>query len=284
MSEKAKEISRKLREKAKANDALVTTLKETARVSSLEIGWICREMKEQNQFPLLGFDTENEYRKAKKIGRSTWFRYIGLADKFKKLPKAEFLKLIAENADHLAKFEDKIRYNKDLIKKAQTLTEEEFEKHLVRHRSRAEDRDEDDVIVTWKLRLPEGVNKVRKRVFKKFAEQHEIPVDDEVKILELICAEIEHRQPVVTAMMRCTNRLGEISKLFTDAGNLSADEVLKKAGVSVDAVLRDMCMAAGIKPPEKHIEEMRKAKAEKKTEEESPAGSKPGPVAVEKVH
>jgi hypothetical protein len=255
MSEKAREISKKMQEEAKKNHQAILHLKETARTSSLEIGWIGHDMKEKNQFSLLGFNTEGEYFKAMKIGRSSWFRYTGLAKAFIKLPKAEYLKLIPENADHLARVADeKVRYRKDLIKACQTATEEEFEKLLVKHRAHKDKVDEDDVIVTWKLRMTEGQSKVRKRVFKKFAEQHDIPVDDEAKILELICAELEHRQPVVTAMMRATGRLGEAEKLLNGgSGEMAADEVIKQSHAIVSNTIRDMCAAGGVKVPEQRV-------------------------------
>ena len=252
MSEKAREISKKLQEAAKKNHQAILQLKETARTSSLEIGWIGHEMKEGNQFTLLGYNTEGEYFKALKIGRSSWFRYTGLAKAFIKLPKTEFLKLIAENADHLGRIQDeKIRYRKDLIKAAQTMTEEEFEKLLVKHRAHKDRVDEDDVVVSMKFRMTEGQRKAIKATFDWFAGEHDIPKDDETKILELICAEVKHRNPVVTAIMRVTGRLGEAEKLLNGgSGNLAADEVIKQSGAIVSHSIRDMCAAGGVKVPE----------------------------------
>lgn len=254
MSEKAREISKKMQDEAKKNHQAILQLKETARTSSLEIGWIGHDMKEKNQFSLLGFNTEGEYFKAMKIGRSSWFRYTGLAKAFIQLPKAEFLKMIAENADHLARLEEKLRYRKDLIKACQTMTEEEFEKILVKHRAHKDKVDEDDVVVSLKFRMTEGQRKAIQGTFNWFAEQHEIPKDDESKILELICAEIKHRNPVVTAIMRVTGRLGEAEKLLNGgSGDLAADEVIKQSHGIVSGVVRDMCAAAGVKVPEQRV-------------------------------
>lgn len=251
MSEQAREISKKMQDAAKKNHQAIMQLKETARTSSLEIGWIGYDMKEKNQFTLLGFNNESEYFKAMKIGRSSWFRYTGLAKAFAKLAKADFLKLIAENADHLAKCDEKIRYRKDMIKAAQTLTEEEFEKLLVKHRATDEGVEEDDVAVQWKFRMTEGQRKACKSTFEWFAKQHDIPVDEESKILELICAEIKHGTPVVTAAMRITGRLGETMKLLNGGGGeLLADEIIKKAHDEVASSFRAMCAAAGVKTPD----------------------------------
>lgn len=251
MSEKGREISKKMNDEAKKNDARMDSLKETARTSSLEMGWIGYEMKEKNQFPLLGFNTESEYFKKKKIGRSSWFRYTGLAKSFAKLAKQEFLKLIAENADHLAKLDVKLRYRKDLIKAAQTLAEEEFEKLLVKHRSKDEGVEEDDVIVTLKMRLTEGQRKVILETFNWFADQHDIPKDNEAKILELLCVELRHRQPIVTAIMRSVPALRDVSHLLNGgAGDQSLEEVATKAKDGIDAHIRALCTAAGVKSAE----------------------------------
>ncbi|HEX5433532.1 MAG TPA: hypothetical protein VFY05_04790 [Candidatus Angelobacter sp.] len=248
MSEKAKEISKKMQDAAKKNFSRLKELAGMQRRTPMEMGWIAAEMKEKNQFPLMGYNNENECRIALRIGRSTWFRYIGLADSFQKLEKDEFCKMIAENADHLAKLDERMRYRKDLVKAAQEMTEADFEKLLVKHRAKDEDADEDDIVVTLKLRMTEGQKKAITDTFGWFAKQNDIPADNESKILELICAEVKHRNPIVTAMMKVTGQLGQTAKILQDGGNLSADEVIKIAAESVASCFRAMCEAAGIKP------------------------------------
>lgn len=254
MSEKAREISKKMQEAATKNFSRLKELCSLEQKTPMERGWIAHEMKANNQFTLLGYNTEGEARTALKIGRSTWFRYVGLAEKLNKLGKEEFVKLIPENADHLARLDPKLRYRRDLVKAAQTMTEEEFEKLLVKHRAADEDADEDDVVVSLKFRLTEGQRKAIKSTFDWFAGQHEIPKDEESKILELICAEIKHGKPVVTAMMRATGRLGEAEKLLNGgSGDLAADEVIKQSHGIVAGVMRDMCAAGGVKVPEQRV-------------------------------
>jgi len=214
--------------------------------SSLLVGWIGAEVKRERLFQAMGFDGESEFRQHLGVGRSTWFRYVRLAESLKKLPKEDFLKLRAENADYLIDLPEEQRYNTVLIKNAQEMKEEDFEKVTRQFRAEEDQIDEADVIVLLKYRMPESRRSVIKDTIKWFAEDHDLDIEDESRTLELICAEIRFRNPVVTRAMRATQQLREAHELLTgNSGDLSADEVMAKADQVVGQVIRGMAEAAG---------------------------------------
>jgi hypothetical protein len=250
VSEKAAEISRKMKVRAQELDKRLRAVKETSRTSTLEIGWLGAKLKEGNFFPILGYDNETLYRQAVGVGRSTWFRYVRLAEAFKKLPEKEFMKFNAECADHLAKLPEDKRYRKDLIKKAQELTEEEFQKVIVRFKARESKVSEGDVIVQLKWRMPEGRREVIMDTLRWFAKEHELSMEDESRILELLCAEVRHGKPVVTKMAYAAQDLSRAVELLENKDTeLSQDEIVSKVKGVLEQVIRGIHTAAGVQPP-----------------------------------
>jgi hypothetical protein len=247
--EDAKSTSQKMKARAVELHKGILARRDQNRRGPLEDGWDAAEMKRGNLWVYLGYDDETAYRQAVNIGRSTWFRYRRLAEGLCKLAKEEFLKLIAENADHLIKLPENRRYDKNLLKKAQTLTEEEFEKLVIKFTAKADRVEEGEVIVSFKLRMPESRREFILETFKEFAEKMDVDPEDHSRILELLCAEMRQRNPIVTAVSHVLPFMGDTLKLLNGGrNNLSADETLKKIHGDFARHVKDLCKAVGHDP------------------------------------
>jgi len=243
----SKNTSAQMKARAKELDQSIRSRRDQVRRGPLEDGWDAAEMKRGNLWVYLGFDDETEYRKSLNIGRSTWFRYRRLAEGLCKLPKAEFLKLIAENADHLVKLPEDRRYDKDLIKKAQTLTEEEFEKVVIKFKAKADKVDEGEVTVSFKLRMPESRREFILETLAEFKKEHKLDANDDSRALELVCAEVRDGEHVRTKVIQALPKLRATLDLLNGKGtDLAADEIISKAHGQIGEYIRDTAAAAGI--------------------------------------
>jgi len=96
------------------------------RKNSMVIGWEGNFIKRHNGFAALGYADEAQYYRSVGMGRSTWFKMVGLAEAFEYLSREEFLSMKIENAAHLAKFPEPIRKSKLLIEKAGRMSTLDF--------------------------------------------------------------------------------------------------------------------------------------------------------------
>lgn len=89
--------SRELRELAVELDSKVREIGGLMRVSTMEVGWYARIMKEKNLFAVLGY-SEDAYREEIGIPESTWYRQIQIAQGFKRLDKARYMQMTSSKA------------------------------------------------------------------------------------------------------------------------------------------------------------------------------------------
>ena len=99
----------KAKEHANRNLSGLKKIAHLQRTSTMEIGWIAREMKEKSEFAVLGME-ENECRETIGIERATWFRSIQIAEGLKNVGKKRFLTLFAGKAYQLLRLSEKDRY------------------------------------------------------------------------------------------------------------------------------------------------------------------------------
>jgi hypothetical protein len=244
-----KKTSAKMKERAKELDKEIGAYNSQERESAMSLGWAAAEMKRGNLWVYLGYDDEPSYRQAKNIGRATYFRYRRLAEGLCELDRKEFLKIKAENADHLIKLPEDKRYREDLIKKAQTLTEEEFEKAVVKFRAKEDKIDEGEVIVRLAWRMPESRRTFILESIDEFIKKHKLDADDQSRGLELICAEVRTGDDVRTRVVQDVKKLQAAHDLLNGKGkasNLSADEIMEKVHLVLAEHITGIARAAGL--------------------------------------
>jgi hypothetical protein len=193
-----KEDAEQRKLEAQALDKKIESSAASHNKRSMEIGWYGSEAKRKNIFGILGHKSEEDYRVAKMIGRSTWYDMIGLAEKFEAISMKLFLTMKAVNAKLLAKQPKEVRFDEKFIEKAGILSAKKFEKYLIdKGIIQKEEEEVDDgtdiskvheMPVTFKMQMFQNrLNSIMDGI-RQFAAQHQIT--DESQALELIVVEV----------------------------------------------------------------------------------------------
>ena len=88
---------------ASSCDKIIRESAQALSKSSLRIGWYGYILRQNNLFGTLGFSCEKDYYESCKIGRSTWYRAVSIAESLQHLGKDAVLSMNVENARILAK-------------------------------------------------------------------------------------------------------------------------------------------------------------------------------------
>lgn len=176
---------------------------------SMEIGWYGRILKVKNLWPYLGYTTETDdagnevqilyteksYRIAIRIGRSTWYRMVALAESFKDLPAEQFFGMQIENAEALAECAEEIRYNPEMVQKAATQSEKDFAHSLLLDQAHRTKRPLEEMPDTLKIFLTHGQKKAIQNGLREWQEEHGI--QNEGEAIEMLLAEYRGRISLV---------------------------------------------------------------------------------------
>lgn len=239
--------------KAQALDKKIDTVAVSHNKRSMEIGWLGSEAKRENIFGILGFPSEEEYRIAKMIGRSTWYDMIGLAEKFDSISMKLFLTMKAVNAKLLAKQPKEIRLDEKFIEKAATLSAKKFEKYLadkgVIQKAEPEPDGTDiskvhEMPVTFKMQMFQNRLNAIMDGIRAFASQHQIT--DESQALELIVVEVSGSKHYASIFTESIPRLKAV--LEEDGGSLEEhDARMKRALEDHIVAISEVLSRKGVK-------------------------------------
>lgn len=210
---------------------------------SMVIGWDGYFIKRHDGWQRLGYVDEKHYRSSKGIGRSTWYKMVGLAEKFPMLSKEQFLAMTIENAEQLAVVPLSTRGDTALLQAAATLTAKEFEGELVRVAAIQQNRPVSEVYVTIKWRIKQAQREVIERGLEDWQQEHGI--DDPGYALELMIAEY-HDRPTLVGFM--TEAIPRLSRAVTEAHSVEDLEELRKlfaAHLQEMGEVLKMCCGAG---------------------------------------
>jgi hypothetical protein len=172
---------------------------------SMVIGWDGYFIKRHDGWQRLGYADEKHYRSSKGIGRSTWYKMVGLAEKFSMLAKEQFLNMTIENAAQLAAVPLSSRGDAALLQAASTMTASKFESELVRVTAIQQNKPVGEVYVTIKWRIKQAQREAIERGLEDWQREHGI--DDPGYALELMIAEYHDRLTLVGFMTEALTRL-----------------------------------------------------------------------------
>lgn len=189
---------------------------------SMGIGWDGYFIKRHDGWRRLHFEDEKHYRRAKGIGRSTWYKMTGIAERLQHLTRNQFLAMTIENAEQLSVQPLGVKHDPDLILLAQTVTAAEFADELVLDQAQRENKPVKDVLVTMKWRIRQGQRKVIERYLEDWCQEHGI--DDEGYGLELALAEL-HERPTLVGFI--SDSIPWLTEAVTKARSVSELEGLR---------------------------------------------------------
>ncbi len=194
-----------LEARVKESDCCIRQAWHRASKQSMEIGWEGAFLRTTNAWQILGYASEKSYRASTGIGRSTWYKMVGLAERFQHLTKEQFIAMSIENAEQLAVAPMETRQDVAIVEKAATMTARDFEGELVLETAKQENKPLGEVYVTMKWRVKEAQREVIERGLKDWQEEHGI--DDEGYAIELMIAEFHDRPTLVGFLTESIQRL-----------------------------------------------------------------------------
>lgn len=228
-------VDRELQE-AIAADKEVDIGSDGVKKGSMRVGWYGRIVKMKNRFEQMGYVDEKDYRLRKGVGRSTWYRMLRIAEDFQRLTPEAFLRMTAENAEHLARLSEDERYtggmkvNDQFVKwidLAALLNEEQFQKAILEAQAAAAAVPVAEMPVTLKMRVFEGQRPVILATIDEFQKDHGMKTPGEA--LEAICVEMRGRKTFTQFMQEALPRLRGAMKLTQDVEPESAIGALRDA-------------------------------------------------------
>jgi hypothetical protein len=214
---------------------------------SMLIGWEGAFIKRHNGWQRLGYADEKHYRAtrvANGIARSTWYKMVGLAERFSELSREQFLSMTIENAEQLAEAPQSVRRDPELIDAAAEMTVRDFESELVRRAALNENKPPSEVYVTIKWRIKQAQREVIERGLEDW--QHEHGIDDPGYALELMIAEYRERVTLVGFIAESIPRLTQAVVAAHSVEELEELRRLMAAHIhEMGEILRLCCGEAG---------------------------------------
>ena len=229
--------------RVRESDCCIRQAWHRASKHSMEIGWEGAFLRTTNAWQILNYASEKSYRASTGIGRSTWYKMVGLAEKFPMLSKEQFLAMTIENAEQLAAAPLSTRGDTALLQSAATLTAKEFEGELVRVAAITQGKPVAEVYVTIKWRIKQAQREVIERGLEDWQQEHGI--DDPGYALELMIAEY-HDRPTLVGFM--TEAIPRLTRAVTEAHSVEDLEELRKlfaAHLQEMGEVLKMCCGAG---------------------------------------
>jgi hypothetical protein len=233
-----------LNEKLKQSDQAISEAWVGLTKQSLLIGWEGHFIKRHNGWERLGFADEKSYRASKGIARSTWYKMVGLAERFEGLDRDDFLAMSIENAEQLAAAPRSVRENREMLRAAASQTAREFEGELVRVTAERECKAASEIYVTIKWRIKQAQREVIERGLEDW--QHEHGIDDPGFALELMVAEYRERATLAGFIQESIVRLTrEVTRAETIEDLRALRGVFAQHIAEMGEILRVVCGEPG---------------------------------------
>lgn len=199
------ETSRQLDEQLREADQRISDNGGRLNKASMEVGWDGYFIRCHNGWQRLGYRDEKHYREARGIGRSTWYKMVGIAERLQHLTRDQFLSMSIENAEQLSVQPMTAKRDPELIVKAQMNTAADFTDALVEATAVREQKPVGEVYVTIKWRIRQAQREVIERGLEDWQQEHGL--DDPGYALELLIAEYRERPTLVGFMRESIPRL-----------------------------------------------------------------------------
>jgi hypothetical protein len=233
----AEKVAQERKSEAKKRFTAIKKAEAMGSVSSLTIGWNAHFLKKNGLFGILGFESENDARKAAGVGESTWYANIRLAEAFSGLDESQFTSMKQANAKKLSDLPESKRLSREWVRNAGSMSMEDFAKLVDDEMGdKAKPSDGKERATVLKMPLPVSRKKVIEEGAKEYAKAVGIEEGDIGKALELMVVEKTGQVGLVQAITNAAARVREAMAL--KESGLSADEALEK----VYGLLGDMAL------------------------------------------
>jgi len=237
-------VSKKLVDKAKEHQKLIVHLWSSFRCKPMALGIAIAQARKHNVWSILNFESENAWRENLDIGRSTWFRSGGIAEKLMKagVPEKELLKWSLDNGEIMldlsAKQLKQTGWWKLAREKKACELAELVEKALPAGKDGDKSEPEVERRVSLNVHLYDSQRTVILEGVKEFNREHGIALDDIGRGLELIVAEVKgNRRSVVDAIRRIV--VPQMQKFLKEA-KANGHSVEEQLDLAFDVIKKSM--------------------------------------------
>jgi len=210
---------------------------ELASTSSLRIGYHAHILKRDGLFSMLGFEHEEEARRAIGVGKSTWFNCIRLAEAFNGLEEEHFVSMKLLNAVSLADLPESKRLSREWIRMAGSMATGAFQQRVDEEldgRAKVSDGREQGVVL--RMPMPLSRKKNVQEGLQEYAEKIGIDQGDTGRALEMLLVEKKGEVSLIESITNAIQHI-RVAKEVRNSG-LSADEALEK----VNGILDEMAL------------------------------------------
>jgi hypothetical protein len=195
--------------------------KVTLRKAAMAIGYdgaVIDSLAERGSWTFLGFHNQHDFRIAEGIGRSNWYRVVGVASKFLTIDREVYVAMSMENAERLSIEPPEIRLDPTVLQLAAEMTAEKFDDEMTTRGAHRDGRPKREhwVQVKWLMRVEQ--RKVIELALASWKEEHGI--EDDVFALETMLAEIHSRPTLVGFLLQSRSDLVEQIKTSDDLAQL----------------------------------------------------------------
>jgi hypothetical protein len=219
----------------------VRQIARTLRTTTMQLAWFGFRLRYAlgDDWSPIGFDSEESYRESLGIGRSTWYKAIGIGAALCTLKLSDMEQITVSNAEILIQVDQSLWHDYPWIEEAKKLPTEQFAL-LVTQRNRQSGNFK-EVWTFYRCKVPVTAKKFLEETVERFKVENGLSTAGEA--LELLIADVHDRPNVMTAMRRALNliqwaryRVTKRSRI-KDAMDIvwlkTAEELLKRSYIAV---------------------------------------------------
>lgn len=159
------------------------------------------EVKDKQLWQILGHESAKQFFEGLFIGRSTWYsrlKYWGdwarIALERESITRKRLDRMPMQNVKHLLRLDDRRRFDQRWIEKALGMKESDFEAAVDAVMANVDKEDDEanqpEARTVLKINCTVSQKELIIDTMQAFAKENDIALDDDAKILELMCAEI----------------------------------------------------------------------------------------------
>lgn len=191
------------------------------RKAAMAIGYdgaLIDKLADRGSWQFLGYRHQHEFRISEGIGRSNWYRVVGVAKLFLEVERDVYIAMSMENAERLSVESPDVRLDPENLRRAAEMTAREFDNLMTTEGAHREGRPKSERWVEVKWRMRDAQRKVIEAALKAWKEEHGI--EDDAFALETLVMEYSDRPTLTGFILESIPRLTDTVRDATEINSL----------------------------------------------------------------
>lgn len=236
-------LDEKLQSEVRACAARIKTEKVALRRAAMAIGHdgaFIESLADRGSWQVLGYKHQHDFRMSEGIGRSNWYRVLGIAKHFLKIDREMYCTMSVDNAERLSLEPEAVRLNPENIRRAAEMKAKDFDELMTSEGAEREGIPERERWRDLRFRLRDAQYKAIEEGLKSWMDEHDIA--NEGYGLELLIAEYRDRPTLTGFLLDSMSKLTAVIKDSSDLGELKI--LLANYVLEVGHLIESCCGAA----------------------------------------